>query len=335
MKVAIAGAGVAGSYCARLLRTEGYEVDLYDLPHRNPCGIAPCAWMTAVGIDPLLADVGLDYQDYILARFSSVRFEDLEVQADLMTIDKPRLIGDLQGGIAVTPGSPDPVRYDRIIDATGTARAFLPPIGDDRLAHCVQVRVRVSPALPSVPEIRYVNGGYAWSFPLGRDLRHIGCISHLADPVDLLQGSHLLEAAVGPVLCRCRSSLRVTAPSGALPFVSPDLKVWGVGEAIGCVYPIVGEGIVPALQSVRLLLGCMDDPAAYTAAVMGGFPQMEAERAVLLALEAGLMPGPVHLLRAGDLKRLGIQIGAAGLARIVARVHACTPRTGGGREHLP
>jgi len=324
MKVAIAGAGVAGSYCARLLLAEGYEIDLYDLPHPNPCGIAPCAWMTTAGIAPLLAGAGLDYQAYILERFSSVRFEDREVRAALMTIDKPRLIRDLQSGITVIAGSPDPSHYDRLIDATGTARAFLPPVPQDCLGQCVQVRVRVSPALQSVPMVRYVNGGYAWSFPLGCNLRHIGCISHLKDPASLLQGCHLLEDAVGPPVCRCRSLLRVTAPSGALPFVSPDRKIWGVGEAIGCVYPIVGDGIVPAFESVRLLFSHMDDPDAYTAEVLAAFPQMEAERDMLLALKAGRLPGPGQLLRAGDLDRLGMRIGTIGIPRMITRALACT-----------
>ncbi|MDK2973967.1 MAG: hypothetical protein PWP08_338 [Methanofollis sp.] len=328
MKIAIAGAGAAGSYCARRLLAGGYDIDLYDLPHKNVCGIAPCAWMTTADIAPLLAGVGLDYQDYVLRSFSTVRFEDCDLPAVLMTIDKPRLLSDLRRGMAVLDGSPDLSRYDRVIDATGTARAFLPPIADDHLCRCVQVRMPVLPSLPPVPSVRYVTGGYAWSFPLEGGLRHVGCLSHLTDPADLLKGCGFLEDAAGPVICGCRSLLRVTAPSGALPCVSSDRKIWGIGEAIGCVYPIVGDGIVPAFESVRLLLDHLEDPEAYTAAVPAAFPQMEAERDLLLTLKAGKIPGSGQLLRMRDQTRLGIRIGVAEVARVLAGVLARTQEHG-------
>ena len=45
MRIAIAGAGVAGSYISRLLRMRGYrQVDVFDVRHRIACGIHPCGY---------------------------------------------------------------------------------------------------------------------------------------------------------------------------------------------------------------------------------------------------------------------------------------------------
>jgi len=301
MRVAIAGAGVSGSYLASCLAERGMSVDLYDLPHENACSISPCAWMATREIVPQTRSAGLDAEKYILKRFSSALFQGREFGVDLMTIDKAALIRDLRGDVPVWSGSPDPEEYDRVIDATGTARAFLPPIADDRLVPCIQYRGTTDDTR-AVPEIRCVYGGYAWSFPLGDGRCHVGCLSHTADPSSLLRGSGLLDGMTRE--CGCRSRLRVTSPAGALPFVAG--KIWGIGEAIGCVYPLLGDGIVPALGSVRLILDSWADPAAYRRAVLSAFSPMSAEHRVMTALNSDRRPDLKDLLGT-NVSRLCVQ----------------------------
>lgn len=284
-RIAIAGAGVSGSYLASCLVEKGISVDLYDLPHQNACSISSCAWMATPEIVSLIRSAGLDPAHYILKRFSSALFQGQVFGVDLMTIDKPALIRDLRGTIPVRYDSVNPEEYDRIIDATGTNRAFLPPVTDDRLVPCIQYR-GVTETDRHIPEIRCVYGGYAWSFPLGDGRSHVGCLSHAADPAHLLRGSGLLDGL--KTECGCRSSLRITSPAGALPFVAG--KIWGAGEAIGCVYPLLGDGIVPALRNVRLLLDSWNDPDAYRRAVLKTFSHMAAEHALLTTLNAGRRP---------------------------------------------
>ncbi|WP_298667724.1 hypothetical protein [uncultured Methanofollis sp.] len=302
MRVAIAGAGVSGSYLASCLAEKGIAVDLYDLPHQNTCSISPCAWMATREIVPLVRSAGLDPARYILNRFSSAIFQGREFGVDLMTIDKPALIRDLRGDLPVRCGPFNPGDYDRVIDATGTARTYLPPIADDRLVPCIQYR-GTTEDLRALPEVRCVYGGYAWSFPLGDDRYHIGCLSHMADPSPLLRDSGLLDGM--KTKCGCRSYLRVTSPSGALPFVSGN--IWGIGEATGCVYPLLGDGIVPALRSVGLILASWDDPEAYRRAVLSTFSRMKAEYDVLNALNTGERVGLIDILST-NFMRLGVRV---------------------------
>ncbi|QSZ66055.1 hypothetical protein RJ40_00325 [Methanofollis aquaemaris] len=313
--MAVAGAGVAGSYLAFRLLDAGYAVDLYDLPAQTACGTAPCAWMATRDFSAVLEAEGFEPEKYVTARFDVFLLQGQRVGADLMTIDKPALVADLRGGAEVRTGPLDPAGYDRVIDATGTARACLPPIAADDLCRCVQFRVRDGSG-EALPAVRYVRGGYAWSFPLGGGERHVGCLSHLADPVGLVGKTGFLD---GERLCGCRGRLRVTSPYGALPFVSGN--VWGVGEAIGCVYPLVGDGIVPALVSARLLLDHFDDPAGYTQAVLDAFPAMQQERTVLERMKDGRRPSPAWLAEV-DTSRLGIRVGVASAAGLLLKMLA-------------
>jgi len=47
--------------------------------------------------------------------------------------------------------------------------------------------------------------------------------------------------------------------------------VVGVGESIGTVYPLLGEGIIPSMQCVNLFVEHMDDMEAYSEAVLKHF----------------------------------------------------------------
>jgi hypothetical protein len=47
--------------------------------------------------------------------------------------------------------------------------------------------------------------------------------------------------------------------------------VVGVGESIGTVYPLLGEGIIPSMQCVNLFVEHMDDMGAYSQAVLKHF----------------------------------------------------------------
>jgi flavin-dependent dehydrogenase len=130
--------------------------------------------------------------------------------------------------------------------------------------------------------------GYAWCFPLSTNEYHLGCGSLLYDPRKFFNELGWLKYGTGnpdggEILCGCPGTVRLTAPHYSLPHttVSGTTEIWGTGEAIGCVAPLAGDGIVPGMRSVQLLLEHWDDPVSYTRAVMKEFSWMQKERKVI------------------------------------------------------
>jgi flavin-dependent dehydrogenase len=207
----------------------------------------------------------------------------VRIKADLKTIDKRRLIRDLRGKADVYHHSPNTAHYDRVIDCTGVARALLPPVKDDIILPCVQYRIRTDAPIANL--IRLTAVGYAWAFPLGKNQYHVGCGSPFADPEEVLGATGWIDKRLSriTIICNCQSTVRLTSPHYALPFVAPreGTEVWGAGEAIGCVAPLAGDGIVPGMRSVQLLLEHWDNPVGYQKAVLREFRWMKEERMVV------------------------------------------------------
>jgi flavin-dependent dehydrogenase len=311
--VAIAGAGIAGAYLYRILKNRGQQVDLFDRRPQTRCGLSPCAWGTSKGFEELVMSSGLNPEDYLLGRFDHLLMDDVKVRGDLMTFDKPKLIEDLLQGVKIRYSPLIPGDYERVVDATGISRAFLPKIGNDIVLSCLQYRVKAEKPLPN--RIRLGAIGYAWCFPLGEGEYHIGCGSLAADPRLLLEELGWLSRDLFPerkTLCRCAGEIRLAAPHYSRPFVAKDasVEIWGVGEAIGCVAPLAGDGIVPGMRSVRLLLENWNSPEGYTQAILREFQWMKKERKVIDKLrtmeDLGISDAMVLIKNS---KRMGMEIG--------------------------
>ncbi len=310
MKVAIAGAGMTGAYLFKLLKDAGCDVDIYDVSLRTQCGLTSCAWGTSRDFAELVEACGLNPQKYIFKKLHHVFIDHVRVPADLMTFDKPALIKDLLSGAKVKCSAIDLSMYQRVIDATGVARAFLPKIDDDIILRCVQRRIRSDDPLEN--RIKLGDIGYAWCFPLEEDSYHVGCGSLLADPDRILEKLSWTSGPSQLLICACAGKIRVTGPHGAQPFVvnSASGAVWGVGEAIGCVAPLAGDGIVPGMKSVRILLNNWDDPKGYSRAVLQEFGWMRNERAVIDKLRrSGRLSFRDALVLKRNSRRMGMRIG--------------------------
>jgi flavin-dependent dehydrogenase len=68
------------------------------------------------------------------------------------------------------------------------------------------------------------------------------------------------------VIRRIGRPVRVTPPKHMEPF--SDGKVVGVGESIGTVYPMLGEGIIPSMQCANLFVEHIGDREGYRKAVL-------------------------------------------------------------------
>ncbi|MGD0233955.1 MAG: NAD(P)-binding protein [Syntrophorhabdales bacterium] len=283
MKIAIVGAGMTGAYLYRLLAAKGFLIDVFDKRPGTRCGLTPCAWGTSRGFAELVKSSGLDPSKYILRYPDHVVIDGVKIGADVMTIDKQMLIKDLLQDVGVSHSQPDATQYDRVIDATGVSRAFLPSIKDDFILPCVQFRVRSDGQLEN--QIRLGGIGYAWCFPLSDHEYHIGCGSLFSDPHTILKelGWMRKNTSRSKMVCACTGTIRLAGPQCSQPFVvaGTDHEVWGVGEAIGCVAPLAGDGIIPGMRSAQILMERWDDPSGYTNAILREFKWMEKERRVV------------------------------------------------------
>ena len=311
LKIAIAGAGMTGAYLYRLLRNRGHEIDVFDHAPGTRCGISPCAWGTSRGFAELVKASGLDPGKYFLRHSDYMLMGDLKIPADLATFNKPELIRDLLQGAKIKYAPLEEANYERIIDATGVSRAFLPAIQDDILLPCIQWRIRTDAPLEN--RIRLGGIGYAWCFPLANHEFHIGCGSLISDPRKIMEELGWVgKNASRNIICSCTGKIRLTAPHYSQPFVidERDCGMWGVGEAIGCVAPLAGDGVIPGMRSVQILMQWWDDPKRYTAAILREFRWMKPERRVIDKLKGN---GPLGMRDAWVLKknskRMGMKVG--------------------------
>jgi flavin-dependent dehydrogenase len=298
MKVAIAGAGIAGAYLARILGELGIFPDVYDddQSHETTCGYRSCGWGAPLGIGKYLGSIGLDMGDYLLESMSHMNFDGLTARTPLCTIHKPRLIRDLRTGIRLQKtrlGLEDAGAYDIVVDATGISRILLPPCRSDLTLPTLQYRVKAEAddddrLEAGVHGNRIPALGYVWIFPLGKGQYHIGigCLG-LSRMEELLQEFYQELSEKHPLtsLCSCRGMVRVASPFYATPHsISRERDdgrtqiVVGVGESIGTVSPFTGEGIVYSLECARMLADSWPDFEGYSRRVLSRFSWMKKER---------------------------------------------------------
>jgi len=296
MKIAIAGAGMSGAYLYRLLVNEGFkEVDLYDQKKSTACGSRPCAWGFAPAPETrrLVSRVAGEPSRFELHHSQDVLFDDILIKSDLLTLNKPALIQELVSGAEVRDGRIDLEKYDRVIDATGVERAYLPPLSNDLIAETIQYRMRSEKPLGFW--FRTSDVGYEWCFPIGGDEYHVG-FGNLKSSIKSYRplsefGDKDLEVKAK---CRCTSRVRLASPYHSQPLV--DGKVVGIGESIGTVAPLAADGNLYAMQTAEMLLENWDDPLAYAEKVLKRYDWMRKERSGMEKLVAGRLPSVSEVL---------------------------------------
>jgi len=349
-KIAIVGDGVAGRYLYRLFKERGQAVTLFGKEKGNECGIRSCAWGTERKFLKLAAVGDIDPNEFILNEFKEAVINGVRVKADFFTIQKPQFLHALAdneeihflrptGGIAPDMGwamtfvTKD---YAHVIDATGVSRVVLPPPFDDLLIPTTQYRLRSSIPLPDLPmAVEMGHQGYLWIFPLGATEFHYGCGSLTGNPVQLLRdyadgsytnlffkvyGTDLYEHAHKiEQVCACSSRVRLTGPKLSQPFIRG--KVWGVGESIGCVSPLAGAGITPAMECALILLEEIGNAEGYTRAVLKHFAHYDREREILDKLRRGAMINPFdYNILKGNATRAGLKIGLRDAIKMATRM---------------
>lgn len=277
VRIAVMGMGVAGSYLMARLQGTGHEAVGYELSPRERHD-SICAWGT---IRPVLEEfcekVGRDFGDYLIhdgkrmhVRMSGGSRFDITLKG-LCTYDKLGLIKEFMRGCDVRYGRPPPrgdleKEYDMVVDCTGFHRAYLPRLKEDFFLPTYEYKVEYDGGVPYDDfYIEPFEGmtGYFWYFPLGEKWAHVGAGDYNKNHVRATD--EFLARHGGRVLATKGRPIRLATPDRCKPYRSG--KVVGVGESIGTVYALLGEGIIPSMQCAELFLANIGDMNAYERAV--------------------------------------------------------------------
>lgn len=260
MKVAIAGAGISGAYLAFQLSLD-HEVEVYEKRTPETLG-EDCAWGTSKRMvekySSILDRDASNYLRHIGRKFISA----VSNNRDTVTFNKNKFIRDfLEKSEAEIHYEQKAKRenlekFNLAIDATGPDRALLPTPEDkpskNWICPCFQVDVR-STELPRDFYFDIKEAGYLWVFPQGDNKAKVGCGDFVLNPKEEVEG--YLSGKNLEVTNEMGAKIRMIPPSKSKPFfVDGSPPVLGVGEAIGTVSPISGEGNLPSLICANLLL---------------------------------------------------------------------------------
>ena len=287
MKIAVVGIGVAGAYLMNQLsdihdiRVKGFE----RMPQRDHDAV--CAWATC---DNVMKDYakqcGLNLDNYILHEGKRMKVDvgdgndsDKNIEINLkgmVSYDKLKLIQDMIKGTNIVfekvPNKPAlEDEYDLIIDSTGFHRHYLPKLKDELWIPCIQYKVKYENVpfddfyLKAFPSL----SGYFWYFPLGNGYAHIGSGDFKRKQTHVFMDSFMKKYPC-EILKKVGRPVRITPPSHCLPFTD-GRKTVGVGESIGTVYALLGEGIIPSTICAQLFIDNLDNKDKYIADVLSTF----------------------------------------------------------------
>ena len=271
------GMGVAGSYLMARLKDTEHEVTGYERQSKERHD-SICAWGT---IKPVLEEfckkVGFDFSNYLIHDGKSMHVKmNNDVKFDiglhgLCTYNKLGLIQDFIKDSNVIYGTSPTLqeleeKYDIIVDCTGFHRVYLPKLTEDFFLPTYEYKVEYENGVPY--DDFYIEpfpgmSGYFWYFPLGKKWAHIGAGDYRKNHIKATDD--FLKKHGGKVIQTKGRPIRLATPDRCKPYYSG--KVVGVGESIGTVYALLGEGIIPSMQCAEIFLENMHDFKAYEKAV--------------------------------------------------------------------
>jgi len=263
MHFAIAGAGVAGSYLGNMLNRRGHEVEIFEAAKKEEHWPV-CAWGASRHMLEKFSDLaGLDFAKYVFHVGHRLRMElpnDHEEYLDLrglVTYNKFAWEKDLLDNVKVTYGvkvthKTFPFdKYDYVIDCTGLHRTLLPKSEQDFLIPAYEYLLENVEGIDEFYVIGYKGAkGYFWYFPLGGGRGYMGA----GDVQKKYYGveEFFKQHPESRIVKKIGRPIRLAPPKRMEPFFEGN--VIGVGESIGCVFPMLGEGIIPSLVCCEIFL---------------------------------------------------------------------------------
>ncbi len=280
MKIAVAGIGVAGSYLLARLKKDHEVVGYERMTEEKHDSI--CAWGTIKNkMVELCSKADIDFEKHVIHDGKNLYIEmsnhqrfDIRLKG-LCTYDKIGLIHDMADGCEVHYGVAPKLEdlekeFDLIIDATGFYRPYLPKIKKDFFLPTYQYKVKYEDEVPIDDfYVRPFPGmtGYFWYFPLGKKIAHICAGDYKKQHVE--ETNKFFKKYGGQVTKTVGRPIRLATPDLCEPFYHG--KVVGVGESIGTVYPLLGEGIIPSMICADLFVKNLGNNEQYRKDVLDYF----------------------------------------------------------------
>lgn len=263
MKIAIAGAGVAGCYLGCLLSKGGHDIHIFE-GTRKENHWPVCAWGASLHMLSKFSErAGLNFDNYIFHVGKTLRMdlpnncrEYLELKG-LVTYDKHRWEEDLLKGTKINYGTKCTsdsfpfLKYDYVIDCTGFHRNLLPKSKQDFVIPAYEYLVENVEGEDEFYVIGYKGArGYFWYFPLSERVGYVGAgdIDRKYYGVQDFFNKH----PQSKIIKKLGRPIRLAPPKRMQPFCYHN--VIGVGESVGCVFPMLGEGIIPSLLCCDIFL---------------------------------------------------------------------------------
>ena len=267
MNIAVVGAGVAGSYLSRMLQDRGHKVKVFEsspMDRHWPV----CAWGASKNMLAIFSNrAGLDFEDYILHKGKILKMylpknntESLDLRG-LVTYDKKKWEHDLLTGTEVSYGkrytfdSFPVTEFDYVLDCTGYHRSLLPKSKHDFVIPAYEYLVENVKEINEFYVIGYKGArGYFWYFPLDKGRGYVG-----AGDIDRNYfgiNEFFQNNPSARVIRKIGRPIRLAPPLHMKPFSQGNII--GVGESIGCVFPMLGEGIIPSLICSDLFLEVLE-----------------------------------------------------------------------------
>jgi flavin-dependent dehydrogenase len=267
MRIALAGAGVVGSYLGNMLQKRGHDVEIFEASKKENHWPV-CAWGASRHmLEKFSEQAGLDFDEYIFHVGKMLRMElpdDKEEYLELrglVSYNKHEWENALLKGVKVTYGSRVTretfpfEKYDYVIDCTGLHRTLLPKSEDDFLIPAYEYLLENVHGIDEFYVIGYKGAkGYFWYFPLDKERGYMGA----GDVEKKYYGvaEFFKQHPEARVVKKVGRPIRLAPPKRMEPFY--DGNIIGVGESIGCVFPMLGEGIIPSLICCDLFLEVLD-----------------------------------------------------------------------------
>jgi len=217
--------------------------------------------------------VGIDFSKYVIHEGKAMTV-DMTNQPryqiplkGLCTYNKLQLIKDLIKDCNVHYGTAPKLEelekeFDIIVDCTGFHRMFLPKIKDDFFIGTYEYKIEYPDKVPFDDfYLKPFTGmsGYFWYFPLGDKVAHIGAGDYNKQHVPVTD--KFFKKYGGKITKTVGRPIRLATPAHCKPFYSG--KVVGVGESIGTVFSLLGEGIIPSMICVNIFVKNLNDWKQY------------------------------------------------------------------------